>query len=83
MSELLGLALKVLGIGGGASPLNNAGGALSHLAFIPVIAYCITHASDKINFGEVSMAFLAIVAFLCYMFIEAMRRSRAPVKGEE
>lgn len=77
MDAILGILKAVIGISSGASPANNASGALTRLTMIPLIAYCVAHASDKIDFGQVSLAFLAVVISAFWMLTEVLRWSRA------
>lgn len=65
---------KILGIGSGASVVNNVGGIITHAAMIPAIGYLITHADQQINF-ETSLGFLALISAFAYVVIEVLRRS--------
>lgn len=76
MSALLEMLGKFLGIGGGASVLNSAGGLLTNLGLLPVAAWLFKHADEQVHF-ETSLGFLALCVAFAYVVLEVLRRSRS------
>lgn len=74
MNLILGFIGKIFGMGSGASLINNAGGAVNHLAMITAITYLCDHINETITFTA-SYGFLAVVVAFAYMILELFRRS--------
>ncbi len=65
----------LLGIGGGGSVANQAGGLLTNIALIPLAGYLLANADKTIKF-ETSMGFLALAVAVAYLVLEVLRRSK-------
>lgn len=74
---------KLLGLGNGNSVISNTSGAITNLALIPVMAWCVTHASDKIQLGDISLGIVALISFFLYIILELLRRSSPHKKDAE
>lgn len=71
---MLQTILKILGIGGGGSLINDVAGAANHLIALPVIGFLVTHADQKVDFSA-TLGFLALIVGFAYLIIEIVRRS--------
>lgn len=81
LTNIIGAALKLLGLANGASTVNKVVGVLNYAAILPLITYLVKHADEQVHFSA-SLGFLALLTAFVFVLLEVARRSRPHDRGD-